>query len=135
MHDETFPQSQEPVEKRSARFEKQLDWEESHGTGFRRRERGALGDPFGDSDLHVVDAEPTQAEIVGSWLAAFGTILGVATLVFKPLLLVFPALILILAGAAIGGIAGKVAKTGILVLSICFLIGMTYAIAFDQGVI
>jgi hypothetical protein len=135
MHDETFPQSQEPADKRSARFEQQLHWEDSHGTGFRRRERGALGDPFGDTDLHVVDAEPTQSELVGSWLAAFGTMLGVATLVFKPLLLVFPAFMLIMAGAAIGGVAGKVARTGIIVLSICFLIGMTFAITFDQPVI
>lgn len=127
MHDQTFPESEESPERRTARALEALKYEQSAGLGFRRRSRQALGDAYGNPEEHQVHREMTRAEVVGGFMAALAIVLGAAAVLYKPLLLGFLALIFGTFGL-IGDQPSRIARVGFIVAGIGWSVGMLLAI-------
>lgn len=134
MHDETFPQSQESPERRTARAVEALEYEEKAGLGFRRRKVGErAGNPYGSPEQYDVNAPVTGGQVLGSYLSAMAIILGAGAIIYKPLLLGSAAGLLALLGT-IGGSNDRVTRLGVIVSCTGFSLGMLIAILTDAKI-
>jgi hypothetical protein len=127
-HDSTFPDSTEAPESRTDRALAALQYEEKAGLGFRRRKRGAMGDPYAEPDRYQVDREPTAGELWAGMLAGLGAVLGFGAIFYKPLLLGTIAVILTVLGSMGDGAPARVAKWAAIVAGLGFTIGMLMSI-------
>lgn len=134
-HEQTFPESSESPEARSARAVEALHYEERARLGFRRRLTQGIGDPFADPSVYQVGRELTTGQVVGSYMAGFGLILGGASLVFQPLLMMCIGVALCIAGLAAGGQAARIARMGLVVTGICWFLGMVFALVFERPIV
>lgn len=127
-HDSTFPDSPEAPESRTDRALAALQYEEKAGLGFRRRQRGALGDPYAEPQRYQVDREPTSAELWAGMLGGMGAVLGFGAIFYKPLLLGTLALIFAILGSLGDGAASRIAKWALIVAAFGFVLGMLMSI-------
>ena len=127
-HDSTFPDSPEAPDKRTDRALEALQYEEKAGLGFRRRERSAIGDPYGEPERYQVDREPTAGELWAGMLAGIGAVLGFSAIFYKPLLLGFVAVIFTILGSLGDGAASRIAKWAFITVTIGVSLGMLIAI-------
>lgn len=127
-HDSAFPDSPESPEQRSERALEALQYEERAGLGYRRRQRGAIGDPYAEPERYQVDREPTSGELWGGMLAGMGLVLGLAAIFYKPLLLGAVAAFLVVLGSIADGQSAKIARWGFVTVLVGVTIGMLMSI-------
>lgn len=122
MHDKTFPQSEEPVDKQSDRAVTALQYEDDAGLGFRRTERqvGVTNEYDPDATLGMPD---TTGQLVAAYFASAGVILGGVAWVYKPLLFAFLAFIMATVGLAAGGKAARIGKLAYIITGVGFFFG------------
>jgi hypothetical protein len=132
-HDSSFPDSAESPERRTDRALEALQYEERAGLGFRRRQRKAMGNPYGEPERYQVTREPTSGELWAGMLAGLGAVLGFAAIFYKPLLLGAIATALVVLGSIADGQAAKIARWGFVTVMIGVTLGMVMAIFVTQG--
>lgn len=137
MHDQSFPTSDEDPAKRTERAIEALKYEESAKIGFRRRAMGEqAGDPYAHPDDYLVARGPvTGAQILANYLAGMSVVLGAAAIAYRPLLLAIIAALCGVMGSIGGGMAGRIAKLGIVISCFGFFIGMLVAITLEQPIL
>ncbi len=134
-HDSTFPDSAESPERRTDRALEALQYEERAGLGFRRRQRGAVGDPYAEPERYQVTHEPTSGELWAGMLAGLGAVLGFAAIFYKPLLLGALAVLFTVLGSLGDGGAARVARAGFIMTLIGVTIGMLMAIFVTKSAV
>ena len=114
-----------------------LQYEEKAGLGFRRRQRKALGNPYGGDgpERANVDREPTSGELWAGMVVGLGAVLGFAAIFYKPLLLGSVAAILIVLGSVADGAPSRIARIAIIVAGAGFFIGMIVALFITKKAI
>lgn len=132
-HDSTFPDSAEDPAKRTDRAIEALEYENKAGLGFRRRQRKAIGNPYAEPERYQVTHEPSQGELWAGLVASIGTVLGIAAIFYKPLLLGVFAVICVVLGSTGGGQAAKIARWGFITVLVGVTIGMLMAIFVTHG--
>lgn len=134
-HEQSFPDSTEPADRRTARAEAALEYEERARIGFRRRTAENLGDPWTTPETYQVDREPTTWELSGGFFAAIATVLGVAAIFYAPLPFSFLAVVLALLALSTGYRAAHAARRALVIASFGFVVGMLIAIAFERPIL
>jgi hypothetical protein len=127
-HDSSFPDSTEAPDQRSDRALAALQYEEQAGLGFRRRQRSPLGNPYADPERFQVDREPTTGELWAGMLAGIGTVLGFAAIFYHPLMMSTIAVLFVITGSLGDGAPSRVARIGLVVAIVGFVLGMTMSI-------
>ncbi|MCB0879906.1 MAG: hypothetical protein KDC46_13120 [Thermoleophilia bacterium] len=127
-HDSTFPDSPEAPDQRTDRALEALKYEDKAGLGFRRRQRAAIGDPYGEPERFQVDREPTAGELWAGLLAGIGAVLGFGAIFYKPLLMGTVAVVFTVLGSLGDGQAAKLSRWAFWTVMIGVSIGMVMAI-------
>lgn len=137
MHEQPFPDSEEPHERTRERFERTLEYEERARLGFRRRSAmGGAAQPYGEGSLVYGGIRRVDnGELWGGYLAATALVLGVLAIFYKPLLLGTIALVCAIGGLIAGGEAEKLARRGLIVAAVGFLLGMLFSMLLGFDVI
>jgi len=134
-HDSSFPESPEAPAQRTDRALEALEYEEQAGLGFRRRQRNAIGDPYAEPERFQVDREQTSGELWAGMLAGLSAVLAFGALFYKPLLLGFVAVVLMMLGALADGSPSRIAKTSFTMILVCVPIGMLMAIFVTKAAV
>ena len=134
-HDAKFPESAESAEQRTQRAITALEIEESAGLGFRRRRSGeSAGNPYAKPEQYRIGQPVGSGTVLAGMLAGLAWVLGIGSLLYHPLLLGTVALIAGISATIAGGPTARTARNGLIVASICFFLGMIFAIGLGRPV-
>ena len=95
------------------------------------RSRAAVGSPIVnvDGEIYREDEGRNTAETVAGYLSALAIFVSVLGIVWHPLRLILPSIVIALIAAGMAGQGRKLQLAAVMISAVCFFLGLTIAVA------